>query len=349
MIYWVDNRSVDDPHVNLALEEFCLRNLPSGRSYVLFYVNRPAVVVGRHQNILQEVNLRYAQEARVPIVRRISGGGSVYHDHGNLNFCFINAYHRHSLVNVRQTIAPIQAALTALGVPAVFNQKNDLLIAGRKISGNAQFSDTKQILVHGTLLYSSNLDRLTQALDVHADHIVSKARKSIPSAVANISSHLKCAGGLPDFRRRLRLAVADHFGGIQPVALEKKAWQAIDRLAAEKYRSWDWNYAKAPTFRIDRNPQGADDRFGYTIDIANGRIVSVRFNSNGLKCVDLQAIASRLTGVAFRRDAVGDCLTQLEPQAFGRHLDPHEMAAFLTADLGITPTPVLQIPQGDLC
>jgi len=348
MIYRIDNKDKDDPHINLALEEFCLRNLTPNRSYVLLYVNRPAVIIGRHQNILEEVNLRFTEQAGLPIIRRMTGGGTVFHDFGNLNFSFIHAYNRRSLANVRQTIAPILTALAEMGVPAVFNHKNDLFVADRKISGNAQFSNTKRFLVHGTLLFDSNLVHLQRALNAQAGHITSMARKSVQSGVTNISLYLKNSFDLKEFRKRLLETVAGLCGGMKTMHLEDNQWQAIERLSQEKYRSWDWNYGKAPVFQINRLGHNSAGRLGYLMEVENGCITAIRFEKEGTVFVEQTMIEDRLAGVPFRREAIRARLNKLNSKVFGWRLTAEQVADLLTADLGQTNKPVLQTPHRDL-
>lgn len=348
MIYLVDNRNETDPHINLAIEEFCLRHVSPTRSYIIAYVNRPSVIVGRHQNILQEVDLRFTEQERISVVRRISGGGAVYHDFGNLNYCFINTYDRRSMANVHLTISPVRMALKELGVSANFNPKNDLFVDGRKISGNAQFSNTKRILVHGTLLFDSNLDYLKGALNPHSDHITSVARKSVASEVTNISPYLKTRLGLRDFRGRLLETVANLCGGMKTIRLEPNDWQAIKRLSEEKYRTWDWNYAKAPAFNIHRKGCDAAGQIGYSIDVENGRIAAIRFEKEGQRYVGLTKIEDELVGVSFNRASIAARLIQLEPSVFGDKFTVDNLTDLLAAELGHTRKPVLQIPHHDL-
>jgi lipoate-protein ligase A len=334
MIFRIDNKGITEPHINLAMEEFCLRSLPPKRSYFIVYVNRPSVIIGRHQNILSEVDLRFAEQAELQVVRRISGGGAVYHDFGNLNFCFIHGYNRRSLSNVRQTITPIQAALVAMGVPAVFNGKNDLFITDKKISGNAQFSNTRRILVHGTLLFDSNLDYLKRALNPQTDHITSIARKSVSSRVTNISPYLMPSFGIKAFRRRLLDTVDGQYGGMQTVRLEDSQWQTIARLSEEKYLNWNWNYGKAPVFQIKRCNDGPLGRLGYSIDVENGCIAAIRFEKEGTGVNDTSRIEEGLLGAPFRREAIRVRLNQLGSKVFDGPLNAIQLTDFLSADLG---------------
>ena len=348
MIYLIDNRNESDPHINLAIEEFCLRQLSPTRSYIIVYVNRPSVIIGRHQNILQEVDLPFVEEKRVQVVRRISGGGAVYHDFGNLNFCFINNFNNRSIANTRQTIAPVQFALKGMGISAIFNQKNDLFVDGAKVSGNAQFSNMKRILVHGTLLFDSNLDHLKRALNPLAEHITSAARESIVSPVTNISSYLNNRLSLRAFRERLIASIAERCGGMKEISLSETNWRAIECLAEEKYHSWDWNYGKAPAFRIKRKGCISTNQLGYSIDVKNGRIVAIRIESKYLSLENIKMLEDGLTNVLFHQDAISTRLNQIESTISGKIVFKDNLLAMLAAELGGACKPDLQIPHRDL-
>lgn len=347
MIHLIDHRANHDPHINLALEEFCLRNLSAERPYIIVYINQPAVIVGRHQNILQEVNLLYAARTGLPIVRRITGGGAVYHDFGNLNFAFIENFTRRSLANIRQTIAPIQSALRKMDIPAVFNHRNDLFIADKKISGNAQFSNTKRILVHGTLLYDSDLDRLEQALNAPVGTITSKARKSVPSPVTNISWHQQIPCGLVEFHNRLLEILADLFGGLKTIQLDDADWQAVGRLSDEKYRSWAWNYGKAPVFQLKRHYHHSSGPRVYAIEVINGRIASFQFEKEAVGLNGLKELEMLLIGVPFHRETIRAIVVPFFQKGVGRKLNP-ELLADMMAVAPTTHKAVLQSPICEL-
>jgi lipoate-protein ligase A len=235
-----------------------------------------------------------------------------------------------------------------MGVPVVFNHTNDLFVAGGKISGNAQFSNTRRILVHGTLLFDSNLEHLQRALNAQANHITSMARKSVQSRVTNISLYLKNSFDLKEFRKRLLETVAGLCGGMKTMHLEDNQWQAIERLSQEKYRSWDWNYGKAPVFQINRLGHNSAGRLGYSMDVENGCITVIRFEKEGTVFIKQTKIEDRLTGVPFRREAIRARLKKLDSKVFGWRLTAEQVADLLAADLGQTNNPVLQTPRRDL-
>ncbi|HXT49345.1 MAG TPA: lipoate--protein ligase, partial [Gemmatimonadaceae bacterium] len=187
---FVDNRDVTDARLNLALEEHVLRNAMADDDLLLFYVNSPAIIIGRNQNTIEEINSDVVAARGIQVVRRVSGGGAVYHDLGNLNFSFMTRdvharFNRYDLFN-----RPVVDVLEELGVPAEIGGRNDILAGGRKISGNAQFATAGRMFSHGTLLLDSNLDDVTAALRPKPGKVESKGVKSIRSRVANISEFL---------------------------------------------------------------------------------------------------------------------------------------------------------------
>lgn len=259
------NNNITDPRINLALEEYCLRNLDPDNDYLLFYINAPCIIVGKHQNILQEVNWEYTQKNGIGLIRRISGGGAVYHDHGNLNFSFITGFRKQKLDYFKELIEPILNTLRQLGVPAELTKKNDIFVEGKKISGNSQYTNIKRMLSHGTLLFDADLDALIEALDSTVDIIESKGIPSKKSNVRNISGYLKKPLDIYGFRYKIIEGLAAAFGEMDEWKLSGKDWNRIHRLAEEKYQSWDWTFGHSPEFIIRH-------RFKLNLHKVNARI-----------------------------------------------------------------------------
>ncbi|MDF2726267.1 MAG: lipoate--protein ligase, partial [Paenibacillus sp.] len=187
---FIDNRGMTDPALNLALEEIALKTFPADEDYLLFYINEPSIIIGKNQNTVEEVNAGYVKEHGIHVVRRLSGGGAVYHDLGNLNFSFITNDDGQSFHNYRKFTDPVVQALRKLGVEAELTGRNDIQVGERKISGNAQYSTKGRMFSHGTLMFDSEIDNVVSALNVNAEKIKSKGVKSIRSRVANICEFL---------------------------------------------------------------------------------------------------------------------------------------------------------------
>ena len=200
---FIDNEGCTDPKLNLALEEYALRNFDASTDYLLFYINKPSIIIGRNQNTLEEINQEYIYANNIEVVRRISGGGAVYHDLGNLNFSFITNHDGKSISNFKKFTAPVIRVLNNMGVTAELKGRNDILVDEKKISGTAQFSTGKRMISHGTLLFDTDMGEVSKALQVKMSKIQSKGHKSVRSRVANISEFLKTLITMDDFKQQL--------------------------------------------------------------------------------------------------------------------------------------------------
>lgn len=249
---FIENEGITDPSVNLALEEYCLRNFEGNKDYLLFYINEPSIIIGRNQNTLEEINHEYVEEKGIHVIRRISGGGAVYHDFGNLNFSFMTDYSFESLNNFKKFTAPVIKVLNDMGVAAELKGRNDIVVNDRKISGNAQFSSGKRMFSHGTLLYDSELSEVANALNVKMSKIESKGHKSVRSRVANISEFLSEKIDVQTFRANILKGLYADRGDFETYHLTEKEWEGVHKLREERYATWEWNYGHSPRFNIKR-------------------------------------------------------------------------------------------------
>src|SRR5690625_3314170 len=221
---FIENGGIADPCINLGREEYVLRNKRREESFLLFYINEPSIIIGRNQNTLEEINHEYVEEKGIHVVRRISGGGAVYHDLGNLNFSIITDYDRQSLNNFKKFTKPVIKVLQSMGVNAEMSGRNDILAEVKKISGNAQFSSGRRMFSHGTLLYDSDLSEVSKALNVKMSKIASKGIKSVRSRVANISEFLESPMPTETFRSGLLPALYVERDDITTSHLSHEEW-----------------------------------------------------------------------------------------------------------------------------
>lgn len=238
-----------DPCFNLATEEYLLKN--TSEDIIFLYRNSPSVVVGKHQNAMGEVNYKFVKENNIPLVRRISGGGTVYHDEGNINFTFIRNGEEGHLVNFRMFIEPIAEYLKLCGVPAEIGVRNDILVDGLKVSGNAEHIYKKRTLHHGTLLFSSNLDSLRGCLKTEEGKYTDRAVKSVRSKVSNLKPYVSQTLTVEPFYSNLGYFLADKFQA-EPYFLDSAAMESINESATNKYSDWNWNFGYSPDY-IFRN------------------------------------------------------------------------------------------------
>lgn len=238
----VDNRQNRNPFINLAIEEYLLQQADtSSQRYLFLYVNEPCVVVGRNQSIYSEVNMEVLS-SDLPVCRRITGGGTVYHDTGNLNFSFIESFAQEKVSNYRYFNTPLVNALCKVGIPAETDDRNNIIAAGKKISGNAQFTNRKNIISHGTLLLHADLEKLRWALKKNQFEIITSAVRSVPSPVANISQF---SGAFSNIER-LADYVAEELGANETYTFSDEQWQHIENLATQKFNSIKWIYGRCP-------------------------------------------------------------------------------------------------------
>ena len=239
------------PYHNLAVEEYLLQQ--TSDNVFMLWQNDNTIVIGRHQNTAAEVNQEYVDSHHVNVVRRLTGGGAVFHDTGNLNFTFIqNVEPGKKEIDFLRYLQPIVDALRSLGVPASFSGRNDLVINGQKISGNAMTFFGNRVLEHGTLLFSSQMSDLANALKVDPDKFIDKAVKSVRSRVTNISDHLPHPMTVLEFKDYLMdyIMKDNHLSGIQNLTKEEES--IVNRLMEEKYQTWEWNYGKSPEYSMNK-------------------------------------------------------------------------------------------------
>ena len=239
------NLETTNPFFNLAVDEYLLKN--KNDEYLILGINSPSVIIGKHQVAHREADTRFIHERAIPVIRRISGGGTVYHDFGNLNFTFILNSTKGKQVDFRKYTLPVIEFLATLGITADFEGKNDLKVNGLKISGNAEHVHREKVLHHGTLLFSTLLDDLKGSLRKNKSGYSTRAVESNPSSVANLKEIIRDVNGIIEFRTRMLDFFLRHEGNtlVELSAEEKSGIQALER---SKYRTWEWNYAYGPDY-----------------------------------------------------------------------------------------------------
>jgi lipoate-protein ligase A len=326
---FIDNGGITDPRVNLALEEYALRNFDIGESYLLFYVNEPSVIIGKHQNTVEEINQDFIHERGIHVVRRISGGGAVYHDLGNLNFSFITRYDISRFNNYAEFNGPVIRALRKLGVPAELSGRNDILADGRKISGNAQFTTGERMFSHGTLLFDSTLDDVVRALNVKAGKIESKGIKSIRSRVANITEFLDRPMTVEELRLTLLEEIFGSATELPRRALTDEEWEGVHRLSESKYRTWEWNYGLSPRFNVQRVKRFGIGEIDARLDVEEGMIRGVRFFGDFFARREMAELEAALAGVRYERGDIHAALARADIASFFAEVTAEELAELL--------------------
>ena len=318
---FVDNQNEHDASINLAFEEYMLRQSQITDDLLLFYINAPSIIIGRHQNTLEEINRDYVESHGIRVVRRLSGGGAVYHDLGNLNFSFITNYQPENFKNFRKFTEPVIRGLAKLGVNAELSGRNDILIDERKVSGNAQYISNGRMVSHGTLLFNSDLSHVADALHVQQNKIVSKGIKSVRSRVANISEFLNQPMDIEAFRSHILNSVFEGISPIPEVPLDAQDWQKIHALAEERYRSWEWTYGHSPDFNVEKRQRFAGGEIDARLEVTKGVIQCAKFYGDFFSENEPDDLAGLLVGLRYERSAIEQALKNMNISSYFSGLD----------------------------
>ncbi|MDX9695781.1 MAG: lipoate--protein ligase [Bacteroidales bacterium] len=281
-----------NPYFNIAAEEYLLKNFTE--DFFVLYQNEPSIIVGKHQNTLNEINYSFVKENNIPVIRRLSGGGTVYHDLGNLNFAFFkDTENDKNTVDFKKHTEPIIKALNQLGVNAKFEGHNDIRVNGFKVSGNAEHVFKKRVLHHGTLLFSSDLTVLNKSINAPANKFTDKAVKSVRSNVANIQDFIDKKISIDVFKKKLVQVVCSEFSNVMPFAFNQNDQLEIQRLIDEKYSTWNWNYGYSPDYNYVSKLKIDDALAEIFLQVEKGMIKEIRISG----IPDNQLLENLLIGV----------------------------------------------------
>ncbi len=324
-MYYIEGQS-HDPAFNLAMEEHLYRTVDGGHpGYFLLWQNEPSIIVGRFQNTAQEVNRAFVEERGIRVVRRISGGGAVYHDLGNLNYTFIVPNDEGTPFDFARHAMPVVRALEKLGVTAEFNSRNDLAIDGQKFSGSAQHMDKRRLLHHGTLLFDSDLSVLGQALAVDEEKFTSKGFKSVRSRVTNILPHLPVKLSMAEFIAALR----DSLSGTEQRPLSPDEIGAVGTLRDTKYATWEWNWGESPEYTERKVRRFTWGKVEALLNVKDGILAEARFFGDFFGVENREELETLLAGCPFRKEDLRERLSAVQLDRFFRGADLEEFLAFL--------------------
>jgi lipoate-protein ligase A len=327
MNYYIESRNTD-PRSNLALEQFVFDSLDRRHNFFMLWQNHNSIIVGKHQNTIAEVNASFVNAHDISVVRRLSGGGAVYHDLGNLNYTFITDTGTDNTINFSAFCLPIQKALTTFGVPVEVTGRNDMTVLGKKFSGNAQYLKQGRIMHHGTILYDSDLNILSSALNVSDDKIKSRGIQSVQSRVTNIRPYMKTDMPIGDFWAALKKYMFDSFDMME-YALSEKEFDEVNKLKNNVYAQWSWNYGASPPHNIrkTRRIEGCGS-FEVLLDVEKeGIINSITFYGDFFGNDDPAELAEIIKGHHFEYNELSDTVNDVGISRFFHNLDEK---AFLT-------------------
>lgn len=318
-MYFIDNKGITDPRINLAIEEYVLKKMDIEKDdYLLFYINQPSIIIGKNQNTVEEINTDYVEENGILVVRRLSGGGAVYHDLNNLNFSFLTKDDGNSFSNYKKFTQPVVDALAKLGVNAELSGRNDILAEGKKVSGNAQYSTRGRMFSHGTLMFNLDIDAVVNSLRVKQDKIESKGIKSVRSRVTNILDLLPEKITVEQFRMEILKSI---FGGeenIQYYELTDEDWENIHEISKNRYQLWEWNYGKSPRFNIQKTQRFPSGGLDIRLDVNKGIIEEAKIFGDFFGIGEVEEVAQLLVGTKYDRTAIAEKLKEIDiPTYFG--------------------------------
>jgi len=311
-----------DPCFSLAAEEYILKNFRD--DCFMLWRSDNAIVVGKHQNALAEINMDFVRKNKIKVVRRISGGGTVFHDLGNLNFTFIMNGEEGKLVDFRKFTNPILDVLKELGVEGKFEGRNDLTYKGKKFSGNAEHVWRKRTLHHGTILFSSKINDLSLALKVGHAKFIDKAVQSNRSKVTNLSEYLDEKMDVLEFRDRIMKHIMEKYQDCRLYDFDDKDMEAIAVLMKEKFCTWEWNFGYSPRYDFHRTIHTKSGKLEFYIQVEKGIIKEINVIMESLSLATRDLVENALTDVPHNPDRVAAALQKLNFQSYFNSLTLEE-------------------------
>lgn len=326
-----DGKEIHDPKLNLAIEYYLLNEVKLDEPILLFYINDNSIIIGRNQNTYEEVNTTYVEENGVDVVRRFSGGGAVYHDMGVLCFCFITEDDGNSFRDFKKFTSPVIDALHQMGVEgAELKGRNDLIIDGKKFSGNAMYSKNGRMTAHGTLMFDSQIEAVVKALKPKKHKLESKGIKSIRSRVTNIKPFLDDSYqymNAKDFREQLLLHIydTDSKENVKEYVLTEEDWKKIDAFAAEYTANWNWNYGKSPAFDMERSERLSVGTVEVKMNVRKGKIEDIRIFGDFFGLGEIEDVEKELQGIPYTKEAIRDAISKVDVNKYFGKVETEEL------------------------
>jgi lipoate-protein ligase A len=315
-----------DPYYNLALEEYVFEHMDRNESYFILWQNSNTIVIGKYQNTSEEINREFVDAHGIKVARRLSGGGAVYHDEGNLNFTLIVDKDEKGEFDFKLFAKPVIEALKTFGIKAEFNGRNDITIAGKKFSGNSQYIKGGRILHHGCIMLDSNLENVSNALRVRDTKFQSKSVKSVHSRVTTINENSSEHISMTAFKEALRKAFLDE--NSRTYVLTDEDRENIGKLKTGKYETWEWNYGMSPVYSVSREKKFDSGLVSIYMETKNQSIEDIKIYGDFFGNGDVGELEQMLRGVKLD-DNLAQTLEEFDIEKYMQGIKASDIAELL--------------------
>lgn len=324
MKYIVNNSH--NPAYNVALEAYAFRELLAEDELFILWINEPTIVIGKHQNAIEEINKTYTDEHGIHVVRRLSGGGAVYHDLNNLNYTIISNKSQEGAFDFKTFSQPVIETLADLGVTATFTGRNDLEIDGKKFCGNAQAYYKGRMMHHGCLLFDVDMTVLGNALQVSKDKIESKGVKSVRARVTNILDELPEKMTVEAFSNQLLNKMKESYPDMTEYVFSDDDLKNIQALADQQFGTWDWTYGEAPEYIIKRSVRYPAGKITTYANVEKSVIKGMKLYGDFFGIKDVADIEQALIGLRYEYPDVLAKLQTIDTTQYFTNITPQEIA-----------------------
>lgn len=313
-----------DAYFNIASEEYLLTKYPEEPIFLL-YVNDPSIIIGKFQNTLAEINLDYVNDNKIKVVRRMSGGGAVYHDLGNLNFSFHTLLGNLDFMDFSTFTQPIVSVLNKLGIPAKLEGRNDLLVDGKKFSGNAKLAKNGKMIQHGTILIDSQMQILSDALKVNPLKFVDKAVKSNRARVTNLISYLPPGFTTTKFKDLLIAEMKQENPRAEIMRFSPIDIQNIEDLVRDKYQTWEWNFGFSPNYNFKKAIKIPAGFIELHLDVHKGYIEQAKIFGDFFASKSIHELEQLLIGKKHELEEINRLLKSVDLSSYFGKVDTVEI------------------------